>query len=612
MANSKTEKPKKEFVDGNAGADDGCEDACSMPGPARGGYKDDTYDSEVFAALSEEDERPDPKKEIKEIQDILPKHLTIRDRCLQLGYMIGPITQKEGKEPFEVGGFFTVVKGDPSFKYTDFIVPKKLPVTPGSIEIAEHYPRTAEELKAINEARGTNLRLGAMFHIHTAQGKEGLGHSGPDDDALVRLVNRMAKTTRQVFNVEYRLIEGKVKREYGSDHFALTGHALSDAIVKLYYPDDQVFFELLRQFGFKPNQRQFKKNEFLARLLDSIDHTTEEPRAVSFATSFVFNNGRGGPYIKVEIEDKLMVSQKVKRYIWEQPPYKVVDKGIDLPTEEGVLNLVKGRVVFPPKPKVIRWFGGGRRRRSFAVPGYRGDGHGNAYYPGKQGFDGTWEDQGLPTGPGHDFNGTPETKYPTKGNKVRKLAEGAERSIESLANLFALESEAYVMEFMNPTCKYSTFMAEVIDRLGEFSHATVATFDYGRQVPNAPAQSDKGDLRAIVLSVGDLKEDGDSVEKPEFLPYRLRNVVENLVEYHKKDDDPRTRLFMLQFVNARDIVIRNQVIEEYVKAVKEEYEKAKKAVEDERLKTRFVKAEVVKNIAGIPEEKGGAEEDGTD
>jgi radical SAM superfamily enzyme YgiQ (UPF0313 family) len=44
---------------------------------------------------------------------------------------------------------------------------------------------------------------------------------------------------------------------------------LSDAIMRFFYPDDAAFFSLLQQFGIKPDEKDFKKADFLAKLKKS-------------------------------------------------------------------------------------------------------------------------------------------------------------------------------------------------------------------------------------------------------------------------------------------------------------------------------------------------------
>ena len=258
-------------------------DACSLPGPARGGYRDEKFEDELFDALTEE-ETEDTTIPVK---DILPIPIKISDRNLELGYLIGPITAMIGKRDFEVGGFFTTDLGDANFSLTDFIVPKDLPVAPGAILIAEQYPRTADELKELNDLNGTQRRLSAMFHIHPSKNGTGLFHSGDDDRGLSSLVNKMAEVNRVVLESPYKLIESKIKKEYGDNHLVLRGDELSDAIVRLVYPNDQLFYQLLKDFGINP-EKGFNKEHFLGKLLEMVDHKTTEPRAIRFATSFVF------------------------------------------------------------------------------------------------------------------------------------------------------------------------------------------------------------------------------------------------------------------------------------------------------------------------------------
>lgn len=338
---------RKSFTAVTSANDDGDDSGASCPlhGPASGGIdRTGTFSAELLASILGTDE-PDPVPYVSPF-DLIPKELQLSERCFELGCKIGPEAKKQGRMDFEVGGFFLVETDDPDFVFRDFIVPKDLPVMPGNILLAEHYDSAARENQDLNAQHGTNLKLGAMFHVHPSGGKgAGLYHSTADDQCLESLLNKFAKTTRRVHESPYRLIESKIQREYGAGELCLRGDALSDAVQRFVYPDDELFFKVLRDFGFKPNPKKFSKPEFLARLLDAINAQTYEPRLINFAVSFVFGNHHETPYVKVAVQEKYKLSGTEKTSYNDHYPLKIVPATI-LPTDEQVAELVKTRVKF--------------------------------------------------------------------------------------------------------------------------------------------------------------------------------------------------------------------------------------------------------------------------
>ena len=206
---------------------DSCPDGkCSLPGPARGGYDDGgEFADELFNELNDEVASKVPEQ--KPLKELLPFPLRISERCLEFGFKLGPETKKASNRELEAGGFYLVEKGDDLFTFKDFIVPKDLPVFAGRIVIAEHYSDAGDEIQILNNLNNTDYRMAAMLHVHP-NNAGGLYHSSMDDDALKSLVNKMAKTTRRIYEVPYNLIEDKIRRERGDDCSILKGDELTD------------------------------------------------------------------------------------------------------------------------------------------------------------------------------------------------------------------------------------------------------------------------------------------------------------------------------------------------------------------------------------------------
>ena len=62
---------------------------CGLPGPARGGYKDDAFVDEL-ADLLTSDEDETPKQKIKTVSELLPIPLKISERNFRIGVFNGP------------------------------------------------------------------------------------------------------------------------------------------------------------------------------------------------------------------------------------------------------------------------------------------------------------------------------------------------------------------------------------------------------------------------------------------------------------------------------------------------------------------------------------------
>jgi len=584
----------------------GCPDgSCSLNGPENGGI-DETgeFADDLFAELISKEPAQVP------LMNLVPQKLVLSDRCLQAGKMMGQITTQADlyNRKLEVGGFYLLVAGDESFVYRDFILPSGLPVTEGSITVAEHYDKAARENRARNKQFGTNLKMGAMFHIHPVSIKKGgLYHSTDDDDALDSLVNKMAKTTRRVFEAPFELIQGNIRREYGEDGLVLKGDALADAVVKFVYPNDELFFNLLRQYGFKADPGDFKKNEFLAKLLELIDHQTTEPRSVSFAVSFVFNNAGDDPYVKMKAQETFVLSKRSKDITFEDLPIEVVDKGIEIPDENELLALVKDRVVFPKpyfKARIRRWVNGGwqdvaeeqdfyyngfsragtkfpasKARGAFAAADYAGGGI-NARLeslvlppPGVALSGKELEEQerrelsevllmGESTGVGRGKKDT----FAMPENQTFKIS-GADAAYthQEFAQLFVFAIHMYHAEQRHSECKYSTYVDELLTTLGRWSQG----YNNNRIINYADKDNIVG-LRGAVLEVGPLVPDNTVVvEKMKFNTYRIENMVENVADElsGNKTDDQDTIEFMDKFIGTSSTEERNKLIENYVTLV---------------------------------------------
>ena len=479
---------------------------CELPGPARGGYKDESFDEDLESVLTGEAEEV---VKIAPVQSFLPLPLKISERNLELGYLIGPAAASIGKSQFEVGGLYTIDLRDGNFSLTDFIIPRGLPVQRGSILIAEHYPQAAAELKKINDRDASQRRLSAMFHIHPEKGGRGLFHSGDDNAALASLLNKMAEVNKISSESPYQLIQSKVKKRYGDNELVLRGDELSDAIIRFVFPDDELFFKLLKDFGLKPDRKSFDKQRFLGELLEVIDHKTTEPRTIRFATSFVFENDRKGPFVRMQIEEKFALTGTVQGYFLTNPKLEVILKGVNLPTEEEAVALVKDRVKFPEAQPFFR------RKKGARV--WVGDGEGDGEdldWDGVVSAPGTYMPKhGFATGALTAGGGSPAGAYvpyqPPPKTFVKKV-DFAQVGVEEIAGNFAVQAFGYLCQYWDKRCRYSQYMDQLFDRLGRFVALNQKVLP--------------GNIRQQVSELGDLVEDGPEMEKP-LTPYPYRTTL---------------------------------------------------------------------------------------
>ena len=597
------------------------EETCPVNGPVLSVDQSNEFNDDLLSCLTGGDSSAEePKMKIAQLRDLVPQNLQIRDRCLQLGYMIGPETSQQGKKPFEVGGFFTVESGDQLFTFNDFIIPQKLPVTIGSITVAEHYDQCAREIQGRSTQQHRKLRLGAMFHIHPSL-TGGLYHSDDDDKALDSLVDKMAKTTRQVFESPFQLIEDKLKIEYGPDQLCLKGDELSDAVKRFFYPDDHLFFQVLQEFGLKPDPHDFKKADFLARLLESIDDQTYEPRAVNFAVSFVFNNARGGPYVCMGMEEKYIFSGKQNRTKVSDIPLVVTDIGIDLPTAEEVAELVRSRVVFPPKyafqgvRRYVRGFISDRTSNSALdlLSSSKTSGGSNPLRDSlahrinslaplsspaslRQELDLLEEINRVSTSDSLDLSDLSDQLDPLTTltnpaqpfNPARPLSSQSGSAIPSvpktvkpfytyqeIAGMFTLAASSYLLDGRHAECRYSTYMTVLLDKLDSFGTSTPVFINsqYSNYSSNQHHGSKALGLRSAVLALGPLLADRDDVvAKPDVKYYSLKTVATNIHDEldfmdRAKEMDLACQedcRFMLRFIFAPGSMDRSKLLEDYV------------------------------------------------
>lgn len=532
----------------------------------------------IFDALDRDEET----HTITPLEQLIPREIMITDRCLQLGYAIGPLVQMLDHRPLEVGGFFVGELNGVTPVLRDFIVPDGLPISDGFIVVGEHYPQTVEELTKRNTEQGTTYKTLAMFHIHPAPGGIGLAHSGMDDEVLTNLVNKMAETTRRTYTVPYALIDARIRREYSEEGVVLKGDALTDVIVKHLFPDNEKFFSVLQAFGFKPNKKSFKPHDFLAQLLEIIDLKTEEPRIINYALSFVFNNGGKGPYVKMGIEERFVLSQQKATYdTTDTIPLKIIEVGENLVSEEDITDLIIKRVVFPPKQKsyttavagaVTQMFTSSVQAVSNAV--FRGKIFGDDLDIHPQ--DRTDQDEGivlrrygLPQpkrkivvrkgkGKEHKEEQYSGSAYSKRFTPVAKTQDDM-YTLDEAVQLFTLAAYMYVAEYRHAPCKYSKAMHTLLELTASYK------------------QDEKMGLRTAVLLTDQLEEDSlEAVLKPDQEAYKMRSMQENMLaevrgkQYCEGDDmyDVLSVQFMLSFMRV-DTERKNELLEEYFTTVHE-------------------------------------------
>ncbi len=576
-------------------ADDCPDGMCDINGAALGGYDlDGTFADELLEAL---DDEPEAKKtKILSARELVPKKPLISHRCLEFGKMIGPVTQKQGKKALETGGLFLTDLGDDLFRLYDFIVPRKLEVTIGSIRIDNNYDTAAREVYKWNKRDGTNKRSAALFHIHPSK-RGGLHHSKDDDDVLVNLTNKFAKTTRRVHGSRFDLIQSTLAKEYDADKLILKGDALSDAIVKFVYPDDEAFYTVLKHYGLNPKRKDFKKNEFMAQLLDIIDHTTEEPRLVNFAWSFVFNNsGKDDPYVALGVQEKFVLSQKEAYKPYANVGFEMFDEDKNLPTADEVKKIVKERTIFPKwghtryvttypakgttvvstaaKYAPLPWGGFGvnkitpsvKDRIEFMVeeelskldiPETENIVEETINIPDDTELllEALDTGESVAVGPGKPVK--PELPNGLEWKENRDYNEPLE-----IATMFVMAAFQYRALSQRTECKYSTYIDFLIDDLSEYRPGITNQIGF---VANTAPQT--YGLKDAVLAAGPLVEDNPlAVEQYDTNFYAARNATISLALDMVLNEDETTLQFMEDFSFAH-LEGRNELLENYVNQI---------------------------------------------
>jgi hypothetical protein len=559
-------------------------DSCPLHGPGTGGLDmDGEYTDDLLSSLAPG--TPVKKIVIPSLQSLVPQTLFITDRNYQLGQTIGPVTEDIDGRALEVGGFFTIEKDDPLFTYKGFIVPKELPVTQGNITIAEHYDAAAREMKAHQDIY-KNERLAAMFHIHPDK-NGGLHHSPADNDSLVMLVNRMAKTTRRVFEAPFSLIADNIRTEYGDTNYCLKGDELTDAVQRFYYPDDEAFLQLLKDFGMNPDVKDFRKREFLAKLLDTIGKETYEPRKINFGVSFVFNNGKGKPFVKMGIQETLPLSQKQNYVEVSNIPIEIIEKGINILTEAEVEALVNERVKFPEKytpthmagrfgdviiqggERIIRYVMGDDQSDFISIAGTskverRIAAAKRAAEKEKKPSEDTSADvlEALQNGSAvkHVQKYTPVSKH-GPANKFRTKEDNPAPTIAGISQLFTMALYGYALRYRDKDCKYSTYVIEALDEMSAWN----TTGGSNQQWQTHKKKGRTNGFWTAVNELGDLVADDPTlVEEPKLPRYRIDTIVENIYDELVNDQDVPTAQFMNHFVQSTTLAEQNALLEEYI------------------------------------------------
>ncbi len=597
-----------------------------------GSFDDDGLGDDLLASVLGEEVEEKVQMKVTPLKELAPEKIYIRDRCIQFGKMVGPETRKQGKKRLEVGGFFLRDIDEDKVTLMDFIVPKDLPVTTGSIYVAEHYDQAAREVRAENQVLKIRRRIGAMFHIHPSEKGQGLYHSQDDNEVLVNLVNKMSKTTKVPYDAPFALFQEKIRTEYGDDGIYLRGDALSDYIQRFVYPEDELFFKALQEFGLKPDAKDFKKAEFLARLLDMVGKETYEPRIVAYGISFVFNNGGDNPFVKLGIRERFAFSGTEDYDSIANIPYEITDVGIDIPTAEEVAAIVKQRVKFPyVAPKNVAKAAAGRffdnvagvwRDVGSKGKGKKGSkgGKGKAYQGGARGPQG-FHGQGTSTATSSYARGRKTARHILKegiedlvlpepevednigselleaidtgeaigmGNGKKDMpkdqiekSDGKYYSISEITDLFGLALFSYLREGRHPQSKYSTYVSVLVSLLSAY-HGPHKSANLRTSISHAGKQNyiDMGPilgLRSCIEELGPLVEDNPLVVKRHKIDFfKLNNMTDNIygeIAHRPKgvEYDDETVQFMSQFIVGTTFG-RNVLLKSYVESVLESYD----------------------------------------
>lgn len=501
--------------------DDDFGDVCVLP-PM------EEVDDDLWDAMDDDEEVTIRRS----VHQLIPDRIRISERNLFVGQQIGLITQaldRKGKKPgrpLEVGGFYLgdLSEGDNAV-LRDFIIPMGLPVTEGTVTIAEHYPAAGIEIRERNKQEGTDYRMMAMFHIHPTT-KGGLHHSHMDDNSLRSLVNKMSKTSRRVYSEPFAAFSTTATAEYGEDAKVLRGDALIDAIVKFVYPDDASFFQVLQEFGLEPDVREFRKAEFLARLLDRIDYQTEEPRLVHTAVSFVYNNsGSDMPFVKIGIGEKYVLSGEENYTTVSDFPIEVVERGINIPTLEEIAQAVVERVRVParkkrkPVTRVVRdfWSVGGSKFGSGDSKGPSGTHSRGLYQPTREDI---------------------------------KKADDEQYTPKEVADLFAFGLFSYAAERRHAACRYSGYANQLIDRLSRYNRN--------------PGVKDT--LSGAVIEAGEIFEDEEEFSAKPIQHYGIKPMSEKIIDTIVLDHR-LTNEFIMSFISTADTGKRSDLLRDYVQTM---------------------------------------------
>ena len=569
--------------------------------------------------------RPE-KPVIPPVTDYLPEKVRISRRCYQFGKSIGVAVREIDDRPVESGGLYAMTRGDFSFDLSEFVVPKGLKVYTDGVKFAEQFPMAGYEMQRINSEMGTDFVLCGMFHVHPGS-VCGVEHSSKDDHEFPKLLNKVAEVTRQRFDSPYLLIQDRIKEEFTEEGKVLRGHDLEDFVREFVFPNDQAFFALLNDFGLKPDLDSFNKSDFFARLLDIMDERTFEPRLVSVAFSFVYDDKLGEPYVEIAYEDKYKLSGQVKYGTVENVPIEIFDDGRHVLTMDEVSDLVQERLVLPPKPRPRI-----PRRRYAQAGGLVVGPHvwqTRATEPIEEGFYGGginslgsgrfWYDQDNRTVPRqpvrrvirrssvqdrinslitpgelNEWYGQDDIGEDTlvdmvmQGGQVvtpsrscvndlpwviqEKLEDQVDKTEdkytrEDVVGMFVMELSSYLMHFRGESCRYSTYVDELLDYLGANYRGVSVAIEASEGVEDVEEFEPYFGLRASVLRVGEIVADHPEVvgEHTFFRQkYQYDAMVRNIVDEIEDLDDDFTMSFMRGFITARSPEEKSDLLERYV------------------------------------------------
>ncbi|MBI4918514.1 Mov34/MPN/PAD-1 family protein [archaeon] len=480
--------------------------------------------------------------------------------------------------------FLLANRDDPTALIKDIYIAEGAEVGPGETVLEpEVLSRVSEkDIKEYNKINKKDYVIVGVVHSH---GNTNVFHSGTDDRNFDNIINAYSGGTKAYSREKIDLIEGELKKEVKDGEIIFSGSALEDAIIKYVLPAKGELQKILETHNIKGTEKIKDVSKALTAILSEVKLETEQTKSTGFAYSIVVNSHGETPYAETGIREfkTLTGEARIKKIKGVKVETVAVKDDITF-SEEELLEEAANKFEFSKGARwkvrnLKRFYDNAKKRFQFKQSDDDEEESSHPFAGRSQWFgnddydDGYGEVRPYVHSTGHStghvrkhfgksshttHSGNTSYKGPigftAKPELVNKVKDDSVE-IEELVRWFVYSSLSYVSHYRFKDYKYSTYLANVLDRLD----------NAGLGLSTGKSKSAEIGLSEAIAMAGQFVEDEDKVPKPKMnllSGERISRLIkENLKGPFK--DNPEVYL-MIEFVENQNIIQQNLTLEKYI------------------------------------------------